>query len=320
MSDDPNPSGRRSVGGTGLQVFPLALGGDVLGWTADERDSMDVLDAYRDAGGNLVDTADVYSAWADGHRGGESETVIGRWLARRGGRDRVVLASKVGIHPDLHGLRAPVVRRAVEASLRRLGTDHLDICYCHYDDPDTPVEETVQAMADLVTAGRIRHVGLSNYTPARLLEWLQASRHVPAATPVVLQPHYNLVERDAERRLIPLCREAGMAVMPYSALAGGFLTGKYRNGAAVDTRRGGGAARYLDDRGRRVLDGLDAISERHDTTPTAVAIAWLRDRPGVVAPISSARTTEQLAQVLAGATLELEAEDHEQLTAATDQA
>jgi aryl-alcohol dehydrogenase (NADP+) len=282
-----------------LDVFPLCLGGNVFGWTADEDASFAVLDAYAAAGGNFIDTADTYMR----PNMGVSETIIGRWMASRGNRDRMVIATKVGSDG---GLSAANVAEHAEGSLRRLQTDRIDLYYSHKDDLDVPVEETLRAFDALVTAGKVRHIAASNLSAERIAESLRASAREGLARYVALQPHYNLVERERyEREYAPLAAEHGLAVAPYYALAKGFLTGKYRDGAQVDSPRAEGARAYLDDRGRAVLADLDEISAAHDTTVAAVALAWLRSRPHVVAPIASARDTEQLAQILPAVDLTL---------------
>jgi aryl-alcohol dehydrogenase-like predicted oxidoreductase len=296
-----------ALGRTDLDVFPLCLGGNVFGWTADETDSFAVLDAYATAGGNFVDTADSYSAWAAGNRGGESETIIGRWLASRGNRDRMIVATKVGRMPGRSDLRASTIRQAADDSLRRLQTDRIDLYYAHGDDdPDIPLEETLGAFDELVRAGKVRHIAASNYGAPRLAEALAVSARDALASYVALQPHYNLVERDYEHGLRQLCADEGLACLPYFSLAKGFLTGKYRpGGPPVDSPRSGGASVYLDERGAVVLAALDDIAAAHEVSVAAVALAWLRSQPTVVAPIASARTPEQLAEILLVAELEL---------------
>ena len=302
------------LGTTDLDVFPLCLGGNVFGWTSDESESHAVLDAYAAAGGNFIDTADSYSSWAPGNSGGESETIIGRWMASRGNRDRMVIATKVGRLAGLADLRADTIRQAAEGSLRRLQTDRIDLYYAHGDDDTTiPLEETLGAFDELVRAGKARHVAASNYGPDRLTEALTTSQTKGLAPYVALQPHYNLVERGYETELAQLCAGAGLACVPYFSLAVGFLTGKYRAGTRVDSARARGASRYLDDRGIAVLAALDAISAAHGTTQAAVALAWLLAQPTVVAPIASARTPEQLAELLPCVGLELTAEELDQL-------
>src|SRR4051794_13599921 len=290
------------LGRTDLDVFPLCLGGNVFGWTADERQSFDVLDAYLAAGGNFVDTANSYLV-----EHGASETIIGRWLTDRGVRDRVVLATKVGGgRGPLRNLRPETIESEAHASLERLQTDRIDLYYAHHDDESTPLEETLRAFDALVRAGTVRHLAASNYTPERLTAALELQRELGLAEFTVLQPHYNLVERAFERTLLPVAQAWDLAVLPYYGLAKGFLTGKYRpGGEAVESPRAEGARAYLDRGGAAVLDALDDVAAAHRTTVAAVALAWLRVRPQVVAPIASARTTEQLKQILPAAKLEL---------------
>ncbi|MFI8188286.1 aldo/keto reductase [Streptomyces sp. NPDC085946] len=311
----------RTLGSSDLEVFPLALGGNVFGWTADEATSFAVLDAYTAAGGNFVDTADSYSAWAEGNRGGESETLIGKWLKARGNRSDVVVATKVSQHPEYPGLSAATIKAAADASLRRLGTDHIDLYYTHFDKPEVPVEEIIGALDELVRAGKVRHIAASNITAERLRASLEFSDREGLARYVALQPHYNLVSRDTyEGGLQDLAERTGLAAVPYSALASGFLTGKYRPGAAVDSARAGSAARHLEtERGRRVLAALDEIAGAHGVPVATVALAWLADRPTVVAPIASARTAEQLPALLGVAELRLAQEELDRLTEASAQ-
>jgi len=305
------------IGTTDLDVLPLNLGGNVFGWTADERASFAVLDAFVEDGGSFVDTADVYSEWGDGHEGGESEATIGRWMAARGNRAEVVIATKVGKLSTRRGTSRAVVRAAIDDSLKRLGTDYVDLYYAHEDDQDTPLEETVAALGEVVADGKARYVAASNFSPERLAEALRIADDLGVARFVALQPHYNLVHRGAyEGPLQELAVREGLGVLPYSSLASGFLTGKYRDGSpAIDSPRAGSAGRYLDDRGRRVLAALDAVAAAHGTSVTAVSLAWLRVQPGVVAPIASARSVDQLPDLLAGAALEL-ADD--EITALSD--
>jgi aryl-alcohol dehydrogenase-like predicted oxidoreductase len=310
----------RKLGTSGLEVFPLALGGNVFGWTADERESFAVLDAYTAAGGNFVDTADSYSAWVEGNEGGESETVIGKWLKARGNRSEVVIATKVSQHPQYRGLSGANIRAAAEASLRRLGTDHIDLYYTHFDQPETPVEEILLALDQLVREGKVRAIAASNITAERLQESLDFSEREGFARYAAVQPHYNLVSRDTyEGPLLDVAERAGLAAVPYYALASGFLTGKYRPGATVDSPRATGAARHLEsERGRRVLTALDEIAEEHGAAPATVALAWLAARPTVVAPIASARTVDQLPALTAVAGLRLTDEQTARLDAASD--
>jgi aryl-alcohol dehydrogenase-like predicted oxidoreductase len=303
---------------TDIDVFPLCLGGNVFGWTADEPQSFAVLDAYAEAGGNFVDTADSYSAWVPGHAGGESETVIGRWMAARGTRGRMIVATKVGRLQGREGLSPANIRAQAEDSLRRLGVERIDLYYAHADDPKTPLEETLGAFDALVRGGKVRAIAASNYTAPRLAEALAVSKQNGFARYVALQPHYNLVHRvEYETGLRPLCEREQLACFPYFALAKGFLTGKYRPGATVDSPRSAGASAYLDETGLAVLQVLDELSKAHGTTAAAVALAWLKAQPTVVAPIASARTPAQLAELLPMATLTLSAEELERLAAAS---
>jgi aryl-alcohol dehydrogenase-like predicted oxidoreductase len=302
----------RPLGGTGLQVAPLAFGGNVFGWTADEATSHRLLDAFVEAGFNLVDTADVYSVWAPGHTGGESESVIGRWMKARGTRERIVLATKVGMKlaEGRTGLSRRWIRQAVEDSLRRLQTDRIDLYQAHQDDPDTPLEETLSTFAELIREGKVRAIGASNYTAPRLAEALATSRRLGLPRYETLQPHYNLVERAIyEVELEPLCRSQGLGVINYFGLARGFLTGKYRSEADLSRSvRGAGVKAYLNERGLGVIAALDAAAARLSATPAQVALAWQIARPGITAPIASATSLEQWQELARAATLVLDAD------------
>jgi aryl-alcohol dehydrogenase (NADP+) len=301
-----------------LQVFPLCLGGNVFGWTAGDAETFAVLDAYAEAGGTFIDTADTYSSWVPGHAGGESEALIGRWMAERGSAGRMIVATKVGMLPTLTGLAPATIRTAADASLRRLRVDRIDLYYAHRDDPKTPLVETLRAFDALVREGKVRHIAASNYTAPRLAEALAISDREGLARFVALQPHYNLMHRgEYEGTLADLCVREGVACVPYFALAKGFLTGKYRPGVTVESVRAGGAREYLDARGTRVLQALDDIAAAHGTTVAAVGLAWLRAQPGVVAPIASARTPQQLRDLLPMATLALSAEEIARLSQAS---
>ncbi|WP_432097271.1 aldo/keto reductase [Streptomyces sp. bgisy100] len=308
---------RKSLGD--LTVSPLCLGGNVFGWTADEAESFAVLDAYTAAGGNFVDTADAYSAWVPGHVGGESETVLGNWMAARGNRADVVIATKVGAHPDYKGLSAKTVKEAAEQSLRRLRTDYVDLYYTHYDDPGLPVEEFLTALDALVREGKVRQIAASNITPERLEEALLCSEREGLARYVALQPHYNLVSRHTyEGPLAEVAARHGLGAVPYFALAAGFLTGKYRPGTTVDSARAGRAAEYQGtERGERVLAALDRVATARGAEPAAVALAWLAAQPTVAAPLASARTVQQLGTLLAGAGLRLDEHELAALTTAS---
>ncbi|WP_326766815.1 aldo/keto reductase [Streptomyces sp. NBC_01591] len=309
----------RELGSSGLQVFPLALGGNVFGWTADEAQSFAVLDAYAAAGGNFIDTADAYSAWIPGNKGGESETVIGKWLAARANRSDIVVATKVGAHPEYKGLAPANIKAAAEESLRRLGTDHIDLYYTHFDDETVPVEEIITALDQLVKEGKVREIAASNISPERLQASLDFSEREGLARYVALQPHYNLVSRDTyEGELQDTAARAGLAAVPYYALASGFLTGKYRPGASVESARAASAGQYLkSERGQKVLVALDKVAQAHDAEIATVALAWLASRPTVAAPIASARTVEQLPALLAVADLSLTEQELAELTEAS---
>jgi aryl-alcohol dehydrogenase-like predicted oxidoreductase len=287
------------IASTKLEVFPLTLGGNVFGWTADEKTSFAVLDAYAAAGGNFIDTADVYSAWAPGNSGGESETIIGRWLKDRGNREKMIIATKVGMHPKLSGLSPATISAAADESLRRLQTDYIDLYYAHVDDENTPLAETLRAFDQLVLDGKVRYVAASNYSAARLQEALITSDREGLVRYVALQPHYNLVERNKyEGELAELVAREGLSSIPYFALACGFLTGKYRLGAKVDSQRAEKAGGYLNDKGIKILGVLDEIAAAHGVSVASVALAWLAAQPTVVAPIASARTPGQLPDLL----------------------
>ena len=291
--------GTRRLGKTGLFVSRLCLGGNVFGWTADESQSFAVLDAFFEAGGNFVDTADTYSSWVPGHAGGESETILGRWMAARGNRASMVVATKVGMLPALKGLAPATIRTAADASLRRLGVDQIDLYYAHRDDPETPLADTVRAFDALVKDGKVCYVAASNYTAPRLREAVATARREGLAEFVALQPHYNLMHRqEYEGGLRDLCAAEQIACLPYYSLAMGFLTGKYRPGAAVASARAARASQYLDARGIRALAVLDEIAAARGTSVAAVALAWLAAQPTVTAPIASARTVTQLDELV----------------------
>jgi aryl-alcohol dehydrogenase-like predicted oxidoreductase len=300
----------RPLGRSGLQVAPLALGGNVFGWTADEAASFAVLDAFVDAGFNLIDTADIYSRWAPGHQGGESEGVIGRWLKAGGKRDQVLIATKVGkeMGEGMLGLSRRWIRQAVHDSLQRLQTDHIDLYQSHDDDAGTPLEETMAAFAELIREGKVRAIGASNFSAARLAEALTTSERLGLPRYEALQPLFNLVDRTPyEDELQALCVEQGIGVINFFGLARGFLTGKYRSESDLGkSPRGGGIKGYLNERGLRILAALDEIATRHDATPAQVALAWQMLQPGIVAPIASATSVPQLLELLDSATLTLD--------------
>jgi aryl-alcohol dehydrogenase-like predicted oxidoreductase len=312
----------RELGRSGLMVSPLCLGGNVFGWTADEATSFSLLDAWLDAGFNFIDTADVYSGWVPGHVGGESETVIGKWLKKTGKRDRVVLATKVGnaMAPDRKGLKPAYIRRAVEDSLRRLQTDHIDLYQSHIDDPETPVAETLGAYAELIGAGKVRAIGASNFDPPRLAEALRASAEQGLPRYQSLQPLFNPIDRKVfEEALEPLCLAENVGVINFYGLAAGFLTGKYRKPEdATKSPRGKTiVGRYLNERGVRVLAALDAVAARRNATPGQVALVWQMARPAITAPIASATSLAQMAELVAAAQLQLGAEDRAEIDSAS---
>jgi len=309
-------SERRALG-PDLSVSTLCLGGNVFGWTADEAASRDVLDGYVERGGNFIDTSDSYSFWAEGNNGGESEAIIGRWLSGRSDRDSLVVATKVSQHPEYTGMAPETIRGAVERSCERLGVSSIDLYYAHFDDADTPLEKSVAAMSELVDLRVVRALGVSNYSPERVREWLRICDEEGYHRPVALQPQYSLMERGIEADLLPLARQEGLGVLPYYALARGFLTGKYAAGATVESPRASVTAAYLDDRARAVLAELSRIAEAYEVEPASVAIAWLAGRPGVTAPIASARTLEQLDPLMTGAALALSSADSAALDAAS---
>lgn len=309
----------KRIGQTDLRVFPLGLGGNVFGWTADEETSFAVLDAYTGAGGNFIDTADSYPQWADGCEGGESEMIIGRWLARRRRRDDLIIATKVGQSRHRPGLSPANIRSAAEASLRRLGTGHIDLYYAHEDDPATPVADSVAAFDSLVREGKARYVAASNYSAPRLANALASAQQQGLARFVALQVHYNLIHRDDyEGDLMALCQRERLSCIAYSALADGFLTGKYRPGHALPvSERAEDAAAYLTESGLAVLGALDTVAERNRTPIAAVALAWLAAQPTVAAPLAGARTPRQLKDLLQAPSLKLSADDLALLNAAS---
>jgi len=314
----------RSLGRSGLQVSPLCFGGNVFGWTADEATSFALLDAWVDAGFNFIDTADVYSRWAPGHTGGESESVIGRWLKRSGKRHHIVLATKVGkdMGDGKVGLRPAYIRQAVEASLQRLQTDHIDLYQSHDDDTTVPLADTLGAYADLIRAGKVRAIGASNYSAARLQEALQTSERLGLPRYESLQPLFNLYDRAVfEDALQPLCVQQQVGVINFYALAAGFLTGKYRTvaDAAKSARGANTTAKYLNDRGLRILAALDAVAQRYNATPGQVAVAWQMMQPGITAPIASATSVAQLHELVKATQLQLDSDTLAQLDAASAQ-
>jgi aryl-alcohol dehydrogenase-like predicted oxidoreductase len=311
----------RQLGKSGIQVAPLMLGGNVFGWTADEPTSFKILDAFVDAGLNFIDTADSYSTWVTGHQGGESETIIGNWFKHSGQRDKVVIATKVGseIPGQGKGLSKAWINAQVEASLKRLQTDHIDLYQSHRDDPATPVEETLEAYAQLIQQGKVRAIGCSNFTAERTMESLAASSKHGWPRYESLQPHYNLYERAAyETTLEPLALQENLGVIPYYSLASGFLTGKYRSQDDLKkSPRGQTVKKYLNDRGFRILQALDQVAERRQSKPAQVALAWLMARPSITAPIASATSVEQLNELVQATQLELDRESIEKLNKAS---
>ena len=301
---------KRKLGNSGLEVAPLAFGGNVFGWTVDEATSFKLLDAFVSAGFNLIDTADIYSRFAPGNHGGESETIIGKWFRRTGNRKNVVLATKVGMEmgPEKKGLTKPYILNAVEDSLRRLQTDYIDLYQSHTDDALTPLEETLEAYALLVKQGKVRAIGASNYNAQRLSAALGVSAQHAYPRYVCLQPHYNLCERaDYESNLEPVCLQNHIGVIPYFSLASGFLTGKYRTEADfAKSKRGKGVKKYLNERGLKILSALDQVAAKHTSTPACVALAWLIARPSITAPIASATSLIQLNDLIESTRLQLD--------------
>ncbi|WP_462265567.1 aldo/keto reductase [Mucilaginibacter sp.] len=302
---------KRTIGTSDLKVAPFMFGGNVFGWTIDQATSFNLLDAFTDAGYNFIDTADVYSAWAHDGEGGQSETIIGNWLKQKGGRDKIILATKVGkpMGPDKKGLSAPYIKQAVEDSLKRLQTDYIDLYQSHDDDQDTSLEETLNAYAELIQEGKVRIIGASNYKADRLAEALAVSKQQGFPAYQTLQPEYNLYEReDYEKNLEPLCLERNIGVVTYFSLASGFLTGKYRSEADLNkSKRGGGIKKYLTPRGMNILKALDEAAKEYEVTPAAIALAWLIARPGIIAPIASATSVTQLQESLKAAEIKLSA-------------
>ena len=300
---------KRKLGQSGLEVSPLCFGGNVFGWTADENTSFKLLDAFVAAGFNFIDTADSYSTWVAGHKGGESETIIGKWLKARGNRDKVIIATKVGSEvAGKKGLSKTYILSEVEESLRRLQTDYIDLYQSHRDDPGTTVEETLEAYAELVKQGKVRVIGASNFTAERLESSLQASRKHGYPRYESLQPNYNLYDRsDYESKLEPVCVKEKLGVIPYFSLASGFLTGKYRTQADLEkSARGKFVQKYMNERGLRIIDALERVAKDHNSTPAQVALAWLIARPSITAPIASATSLEQLNQLVQATKLKLD--------------
>jgi aryl-alcohol dehydrogenase-like predicted oxidoreductase len=309
------------LGNSGLEVSPLAFGGNIFGWTVDEPTSFRLLDGFVAAGFNFIDTADVYSKWAPGNQGGESESILGNWLKSRGSRPKVVIATKVGVEmgPGKKGLSKAYILRAVEASLKRLQTDYIDLYQSHTDDAETPLAETLEVYAQLVKQGKVRAIGASNYSAERLSEALQTSKQHGFPSYQSLQPQYNLYDRAGyEEKLEAVCRKNGLGVIPYFPLASGFLTGKYRSEADLAaSKRGPFVKKYLNERGFRILRALDEVAHEFQATPAKVSLAWLLARPGITAPIASATNLEQLNDLIGAIELELDRASIERLNNAS---
>lgn len=309
---------QRQLGNTELYVYPVTFGGNVFGWTIDEKQSFEILDAFTGAGFNFIDTADVYSRWAKGNKGGESEIIIGNWLKKKGNREKMVIATKVGsdMGSGKKDLSKKYILKAAEDSLKRLKTDYIDLYQTHWDDETTPVEETLEAYAQLIKEGKVRHIGASNLTPERLKESLNIAFETGLPAYETFQPHYNLYERASfEDGLEPICLGNNLGVLNYYSLASGFLTGKYRSKEDLDkSPRGAGVAKYLDERGFKILAALDEVAKQLKTTPATVALAWLIHRPSVTAPIVSATTVEQLQSIIKAPDLPITAHEIELLT------
>lgn len=301
---------RKKLGSSGIEVAPLAFGGNVFGWTLNEKSSMEILDAFAEAGFNFIDTADVYSRWAPGNQGGESETIIGKWMKERNNRSNVIIATKGGadMGQGRRDLSKKYILQAAENSLKRLQTDYIDLYQSHYDDLDTPVEETLEAYAQLVKQGKVRIIGASNFTPARLIQSIEASKEHGLPMYQTLQPLYNLYDREVfEKELEPLCLEHSIGVINYYALASGFLTGKYRNESDLrKSIRGEANKKYLNRKGLSILEALDQVSRQYNSNPASVSIAWLLARPSVTAPIASATSLEQLDALIGATRLKLD--------------
>jgi aryl-alcohol dehydrogenase-like predicted oxidoreductase len=312
---------KRTLGGTGIQIAPLVFGGNVFGWTADEPTSFRLLDAFTDAGFNGIDTSDNYTAWIPGNTGGDSERVIGKWLKQTGKRDKVVIATKVGgkFSEEKKGLKKAYILQSIEDSLARLQTDHIDLYQTHYDDLETPVEETLEAYAEIVKSGKVRAIGTSNMTVERLAESINISEQKGFPAYQSLQPEYNLIEREKyETQYAPYVKEHHIGVIPFFALASGFLTGKYRSEKDLEgSSRTKYVARYLNERGFKILKALDEVAAQYNSKPGTVAIAWVMAQPGITAPIASASSMAQFDDLIAAASLKLDAKALELLNAAS---
>jgi len=313
---------KRELGKSGLKVAPLTFGGNVFGWTIDKQQSFKILDEFVDAGFNFIDTADTYSWWVDGNKGGESEAIIGEWFAQRKNREKIILSTKVGSQNNEHpkDVSKKFILESVEQSLRRLKTDYIDLYQTHFDDEITPVEETLSAYQQLIKEGKVRVIGTSNMSPERIRESLKAAEKEGLPKYQTLQPLYNLMERkDYEKELQAIVKENNMGVLSYSSLASGFLTGKYRGKDDLDkSQRGGGIEKYLNEKGFKVLEALDNISAKHGTTQAAVSLAWLLDRPTITAPIVSATSLKQMESIIKAPQLSLDKEDMDVLNEVSD--
>lgn len=312
---------KQELGSSGIRVVPFCFGGNVFGWTIDEPASFEILDAFADSGFDFIDTADVYSRWAHNGTGGQSETIIGNWLKKSGKREKVVIATKVGkpMSDDKKGLSRSYIMKAVEDSLKRLQTDYIDLYQSHDDDQETPLEETLEAYAQLINDGKVRAIGASNFTGSRLQEAIKVSKDYGFPAYQTLQPEYNLYEReDYEKNLQQVCVDNNIGVITYFSLASGFLTGKYRSEADLNkSKRGGGIKMYLNDRGYKILDALDKVSEQYNATPAAISLAWLLTRPAVTAPIASATSIDQLKEITKAVNLKLDQQAIDLLNAAS---
>lgn len=304
---------KRKLGNSDLFVYPIAFGGNVFGWTVDEKKSFEILDGFTDAGFNFIDTADVYSAWVPGNTGGESETIIGNWMSQRKNRDKIVLATKVGapMGPDKKGLSKKYIFQAVEDSLKRLKTDYIDLYQSHYDDPDTPIQETLEAYHQLIKEGKVRWIGASNLSPERLTESLEIAKKLNLPKYQTLQPEYNLYQREGyEKNFEQIVLDNDLGTINYYALASGFLTGKYRSTEDLNkSQRGGAVKNYLNERGFKILKALDDVSEQYSADQASIALAWLIARPSITAPIASVTSLDQLEDLKKAASLKLNIED-----------
>lgn len=319
MSSHATESSIRPIGATGIHIFPLGLGGNVFGGRLDDDASRRILDAFVERGGNFIDTADSYSSWLPGNRGGESETILGDWMQRRANRDAVVIATKVSQHPEFEGLAPDNVQRALDASLARLRTDYVDLYYAHYDEPERPIEEIAATFDATMRAGKVRHVAISNFSADRANAWIEHAHLNGLAVPVALQPEYNLVRRaDYEREIEPLAIRHGVAVFPYFGLAAGFLSGKYRTMADLEGAfRRRSVEKHINEDGLRVIDTLVSVAEAHGAAPATVSLAWLLAKPTVTAPLASATSEQQLDELMAAPALLLGADDVSRLDEAS---